>query len=445
MQMTSTFLDVDWDFLDEMENGAEDIWWIVAGHDYPRLSWQYGLAFFPDPANGIRNAPRSSILQWVSGGPAMQHDIYFGRDADTVAGATPETSGVYRGRRATEHVAYDPGILEWGQTYYWRIDEVDELNPSSPWKGSLWSFRVPDAIDSPYPPDGAREVAPATSLTWVSGGLDLECDVYIGKDEHIVGNATPEDVGSYFGRQPLGIVTCEPVDLEWGETYYWRVDAVKEADPNSPWKGDVWSFTTVDHVVVSVVDDFESYGYGTSHWIDRTILFLVWLDGIEDPNNGGSQVCYTTGPCEEYTIVHGGQQSMPFFYDNDGAAHEREGVPFYSQCVRTWEMPQDWTIESADTLTLYFRGEPDNDPEPLYVRIEDTAGGNATATHPDADAVLASEWRKWHIALADLQAAGVDVAWVRKMIIGVGDRDNPQPGSAGLIYIDDIAITRRIP
>ena len=37
MQTASTFLDAGWDFVDETENGTEDIWWILEGQDYPRL------------------------------------------------------------------------------------------------------------------------------------------------------------------------------------------------------------------------------------------------------------------------------------------------------------------------------------------------------------------------------------------------------------------------
>ena len=40
MQMASTFLETGWDFVDESENGTEDIWWILEGQDYPRLWWE---------------------------------------------------------------------------------------------------------------------------------------------------------------------------------------------------------------------------------------------------------------------------------------------------------------------------------------------------------------------------------------------------------------------
>ena len=40
MQRTDTFLEAGWDFVDETENGTDDIWWIVEGQDYPRLWWE---------------------------------------------------------------------------------------------------------------------------------------------------------------------------------------------------------------------------------------------------------------------------------------------------------------------------------------------------------------------------------------------------------------------
>jgi hypothetical protein len=40
MQTASTFLEAGWDFVDETENGTEDIWWILEGQDYPSLWWE---------------------------------------------------------------------------------------------------------------------------------------------------------------------------------------------------------------------------------------------------------------------------------------------------------------------------------------------------------------------------------------------------------------------
>jgi len=40
MQTESTFVDAGWDFVNETDNGTEDIWWILEGQDYPRLWWE---------------------------------------------------------------------------------------------------------------------------------------------------------------------------------------------------------------------------------------------------------------------------------------------------------------------------------------------------------------------------------------------------------------------
>jgi hypothetical protein len=280
----------------------------------------------------------------------------------------------------------------------------------------------------PDPPDGATDVVQSPILSWHSATTAAEHDVYFGGDEEAVADATPESLDFYCGRQSLKTTTYQPGHLEWDKTYYWRIDGVNEADPDSPWKGSVWSFTTANFVVV---DDFESYNDYPPYEI-----YSTWLDGYGDPTNG-SQVGYLTPPLVETTIFHGGQQSMPMDYNNVDEL-------YYSEAERTWETPQDWTIDGTNTLTLYFRGEANNNPEPLYVAIQDSAGQIAVVAHPDAGAVFVTEWQQWDIAFSDLQATGVDVASVKKMYIGVGDRDNPQPGGTGRIYIDDIRLTKRM-
>jgi len=37
MKMASTFIKAGRDFVDETDNGTEDIWWILEGQDYPEL------------------------------------------------------------------------------------------------------------------------------------------------------------------------------------------------------------------------------------------------------------------------------------------------------------------------------------------------------------------------------------------------------------------------
>ncbi|MCX5643323.1 MAG: hypothetical protein NTZ17_01365 [Phycisphaerae bacterium] len=427
MHTAKTFLDGGWDFVGETANGTEDTWWILEGKEYPGLAWEF-WACSPDPANGAADVIQPATLTWGAARRAVTHDVYFGEDETAVANATRASLGIYRGRQKMEMAAYDPGVLDWGKIYYWRIDEVNEADPDSPWKGRVWSFTTTDCITSPGPANHAIDVIQQTILSWVPGGPGLQYDMYLGKDKDAVASATPGSPGIYRSRQPPGTTTYDPGILEWGTTYYWRIDGVAEADPRSPWKGSVWSFTTVDFVV-SVVDDFESYTNDIN--LVAGMLFSTWIPGFLNGTGGGFLFA-------EQTILHGGKQSLPMDYNN-------VKKPWYSEAQRTWATAQDWTAGGADTLTLYFRGETHNARDPLYVGVEDSAGRIAVVVHPDTGAVLATEWQKWHIALADVRAAGVDVAAVKKMVIGVGDRKNPKPGGTGRIYIDDIRLTKRMP
>ncbi|MEA3227254.1 MAG: PA14 domain-containing protein, partial [Planctomycetota bacterium] len=92
----------------------------------------------PKPGNGTVDARQTLELKWVAGDNAAQHDVYFGTDADAVAGADAGTAGIYQGQQA--ETGFSPPKLDWGATYYWRVDEINDVHPDSPWTGSLWSF-----------------------------------------------------------------------------------------------------------------------------------------------------------------------------------------------------------------------------------------------------------------------------------------------------------------
>jgi len=324
---------------------------------------------------------------------------------------------------------------EWRETYlsqaarpHWVFSYLADAKTARERNDSPRSKRK---ASSPQPSNGATDVVQSPTLNWREATLGMAHDVYFGGDEEMVANATTDSAGTYCARLALEATTYMPGNLEWNKTYYWRIDEVNPDEPDSPWKGNIWSFTTADFSVVRTLDDFESYTDDEGNRIYQT-----WIDGWE--NGTGSIVGYLQMPFAERRIVRGGRQSMPLDYNN-------VRKPWYSEAERTWETPQDWTIGGADTLTLCFRAKLGNGPERLYGGIEDSAGRIAVVVHQDAEAVRATEWQKWHIALAEVRAAGVDVAAVKKMVIGVGDRRNPKPGGTGTIYIDDIRLTKRMP
>jgi hypothetical protein len=288
------------------------------------------------------------------------------------------------------------------------------------------AFSLPFGARSPYPPVGAVDVPQTAILQWTAGEKAAAHDVYFGTDANAVADANTATADIYQGRQALEETSFDPGPLEWNARYFLRVDEVNDADPQSPWVGSVWSFTTADFLVV---DDFESYNDEENQ---GTRIYETWLDGWVD-NSSGSQVGYTDPPFAEPTIVHSGRQSMPLTYNNLSS-------PYYSEAERKWSGPQDWTVHGVDTLTLYFRGESTNTPDKLYVTLTDSAGKTATVVHPDAAAVTATEWTEWKIPLSSF--TGVNPGKIKSLVIGLGDRNNPQAGGVGLLYIDDIRVVK---
>ncbi len=88
---------------------------------------------------------------------------------------------------------------------------------------------------------------------------------------------------------------------------------------------------------------------------------------------------------------------------------------------------------------------PGNSADNLYIAVQDSSNRTAVAVHPDPAAVTSAAWQRWAIDLASLKSAGVNLQAVKKMSVGVGDRNNPQPDGAGRLYIDDIRISKGVP
>jgi len=98
-------------------------------------------AFDASPAEQATDIPRDVVLNWMPGEYASTHDVYFGVSLDDVnnATATVDPAGVYKGRQDVSSYAVG-APLDFGQTYYWRIDEVNAAPDFTVFKGDLWSF-----------------------------------------------------------------------------------------------------------------------------------------------------------------------------------------------------------------------------------------------------------------------------------------------------------------
>ncbi|HUV63426.1 MAG TPA: LamG-like jellyroll fold domain-containing protein [Sedimentisphaerales bacterium] len=218
-----------------------------------------------------------------------------------------------------------------------------------------------EVASSPTPADGALHEAAWASLSWSPGAFAVSHDIYIGTNFADVNDAT---LGSAAFLQNTAQNQLDigmpgqpfPGGLEPGATYYWRIDEVNDVDPNSPWKGDVWSFTVAEYLVV---DNFEDYTDSPG-----SEPFTVWLDGFLTAAAGGngSGGIIATNPADGQVLLetadrHGGAQAVPFFYNNTGiSAFDGQPRLMYSQVERSWATPQDWTVKGLEELAIWYKG-----------------------------------------------------------------------------------------
>ncbi len=223
------------------EGTIDEIWIINAALTQIELSGFAGkiwpFSFGPKPADGALNMDTWVSMSWTPGGLAVSHDVYFGENFDDVDSGA---EGTFQGNQATtDFIVGFPGFavpdgLVPGTTYYWRVDEVNDAEPNSPWKGSVWSFAIPPKTAYfPDPADGAEAVSVDVQLSWTPG--------FGAKLHHAYFGDNFDDVSNAAGALPLGDSTYSPGTLQMAKTYYWRVD---EFDIIETHKGNVWSFTT---------------------------------------------------------------------------------------------------------------------------------------------------------------------------------------------------------
>ena len=204
--------------------------------------WPYALG--PTPPDGALYEDTWVNLGWSPGDSAVSHDVYIGENFDDVNDGTGDT---FQGNQAVTNLivgfpgfAYPDGLVP-GTTYYWRIDEVNDTEPNSPWKGDVWSFWIPPyTAYNPNPADGVKFVPPDVELNWTAGfGAKLH-HVYFGENF--------DDVNSAVVGLPQAATSYTPGTLELDKTYYWRID---EFDAVTTHKGDVWSFKTLPFIPIT--------------------------------------------------------------------------------------------------------------------------------------------------------------------------------------------------
>ena len=505
-------------------------------------------AYNPSPSDGAESVSLDAQLSWSASTDAIMHNLYFGIDKVAVAASDPNDPNTFMGKQMD--ASFDPGPLELSTTYYWKVDEVGLIETQA---GPLWSFSTEEPPPPPPPPfvalwafdpapeDGAENTEQSPVLAFSPGVLAAEHDVYFGDDPNAVADADPNTADIYVGRQAE--TSYEPGDLEWDKTYYWRIDEVNDAEADSPWKGEVWSLTTADYLIIDDSETALDYDnsvepYTTeASWdtpADLTVNGVTDLQfrflgrpalqdssSVDEPNGiytvigagadiGGSsdqfQYLYrklkgdgsivakvesvqnTDDGAKAGVMIRetldadsanalayitptgqvGLQHRVAAGKDTDGTQSDdpntitawvmltRKGDIITAQQSsdgETWEdlasleivMKEDVYVGLAVTShsagvaceaqfsNVSTTGNVDsaaanqdvgiasNSSEQLYLALEDSAGALGVVTHPNPAATLIDQWWTMKIPLLTFSDAGVDVADAAKLYIGVGD------------------------
>jgi hypothetical protein len=261
-----------------------------------------------------------------------------------------------------------------------------------------------------------------TTLSWTPADTAASSDLYFGVDADAVKNATAASP-EHIGNKALGSESYDPGKLALDANYYWRVDAVY-ADKTV--KGLLWSFTSAAFIGV---DDFEGYNDVDPPDPNSNIIFNSWIDGFGTTTNG-ALVGNDLPPYAGQTVVHGGAQSMPCFYDNNLKT---------SEATLTLVYPKDWTQEGVTRLSVWFRGDTANAAERMFIALN----GTAVVYNDDPAATQINRWTEWSIDLQAFADQGVNLVNVNTITIGLGTMDPGAPGAAGgtgTMYFDDIRL-----
>jgi len=291
---------------------AVRIWGRALSHREVRNDMGSTEPFGPVPADGAVAEDRRVTLRWQNGHPqARSAQLCLGEDR---AAVEVMDARALRGDLAADAPGQcDVGDLTLGKTYFWRIEQRDAKGKRLGC-GPVWSFTVSAGpARDPQPRNRVAGVRKDTrELAWKPGRYATAQTVYFGTDADAVGRGDAPLARALpvaATRLPL------PAPLEYGRTYYWRVEHDNGALPRA--RGDVWTFRVEDepvpgHLTFFVVSDTH---YGLDCRVEPTVQLLIdkmnFLPGTPLPEKVGGGVIRTPRG-----VIHLGDMT------NDGKAEQ---------------------------------------------------------------------------------------------------------------------------
>lgn len=221
----------------------------------------------PNPPNGTISVPININLNWISGDPdqydIVTYDVYFG---------STNPPPLLMSNQST--TTYDPGTLDYNQTYYWKILAHDNHGESA--IGPIWVFttelNTPPIIGNPTPSNGSVENP--MSLTWSVPINDSEGDTFSWMIQCNNGQ-TNSGTGATNGTKSLFLL-----NLFYSTTYTVWVNAT---DPygSSTFTRRWYIFTTLLDTTPPITTLFFNGTLGGNSWyISQVIITLTSIDDV---------------------------------------------------------------------------------------------------------------------------------------------------------------------
>jgi concanavalin A-like lectin/glucanase superfamily protein len=182
-------------------------------------------AVSPIPEDETTDVPRDTSLSWTAADTAATHNIYFGTSWEDVnAASTNAPLGVLVSEGQTETTYTPDDALAYGQTYFWRVDEVNAAPDYTVFKGNVWSFTV-EAFA--YPIENIIATSNATSIAGQGPENTANGSGLNANDEH----------STVSNEMWLGALGAEPVYLQYEfdgvyplhEMWVWNYNVTLEA------------------------------------------------------------------------------------------------------------------------------------------------------------------------------------------------------------------------
>jgi hypothetical protein len=405
------------------------------------------LARRPGPKDGAIYENTWVTLTWNPGAFAASHDVYLGDNFDEVNNGTRD-SETFRGNQAQNTLYFVAGFvgnpypdgLVPGTTYYWRIDEVNDAEPNSPWKGNVWSFTVSSKkAYEPVPADGTLYLPTDIELSWTGGLGSVLHYVFIGESFEEVDTATE------------GILAAVPnytlSGLDSGKTYFWRID---EFDGITTHKGDIWSFKTMP--VLPIYDPnlvgwwkldegsgdlaLDASGHENHGTLVRDPQWVTGHDGDALQFSGGAYV-----DCGNAEILNNGVFSVSFWCNISAAQSWNHMVSKGSHGASGVPGSVNWGVMMVDAQEVILF-ETFNDTSWIGIRANTTIDEwhHVVATY-DGDTM-----QLYHDGelISETTGAGMLLDQSRSLIIGArSDSGNPAGGYFNG-SIDDVRIYNKV-